>query len=442
MPPSLPRTEYTWTGDTAIACQQRGQHGPHLLFVPGLISHLEVANEWPTWAQFLDRLGSFTRLVTFDKRGQGLSDRIGIHPSPEERLDDIHAVVRMAGADHPYVLGFSEGGALAMLYAASFPDRVRGLILYGSMARFCAAPDYPYMWSHDAMLRSVKYWGTGGSLKSFAPSLEREPNGFTYWARLEREALSPGDYQRSLKANANIDVRAILPSIRVPTLVIHRATDAAVPVDNGRYLARHIPGAEYLELPSGEHLPIDGDAEPIIKAVARFVAADATALEPDRVLATVMFTDIVDSTARATRLGDRDWLALRARHDQVVARCMERYRGRRVHNTGDGILAVFDGPGRAISCARDLHRELSALDLAIRVALHTGEIELRGDEVGGIAVHIAARILALAGAGETMVSRVVTDLVVGALFDFVDRGQHALKGVDGSWQIYSLAGGG
>lgn len=440
MASALPKTEYAWSGDTAIAYQHRGEHGPHLVFVPGLISHLEIANEWPTWAQFLDRLGSFTRLVTFDKRGQGLSDHIGVHPSPEERLDDIHAVTKAVGADHPYVLGFSEGGALAMLFAASFPDRVRGLILYGSMARFCAAPDYPHMWTHEEMLRSVKYWGTGGSLKSFAPSLGREPNGFTYWARLERETLSPGDYHRSLKANANIDVRAVLPSIRVPTLVIHRATDAAVPVENGRYLARHIRGAEYLELPSGEHLPTDGDAEPIIAAIARFVAADASALEPDRVLATVLFTDIVDSTSRAAKLGDKEWLALRARHDQVVARCLERYRGRRVHSTGDGVLAVFDGPGRAIACARDLHRELAALDLPIRAALHTGEVEVRGDEVGGIAVHIAARILGLAGAGETLLSRVVTDLVVGARFAFVDRGQHALRGVEGSWQIYALGG--
>jgi len=441
MSTALPRTEYAWSGDTAIAYQQRGEHGPHLLFVPGLISHLEVANEWPTWAQFLDRLGSFSRLVTFDKRGQGLSDRIGVHPSLEERLDDIHAVTKAVRAERPYVLGFSEGGALAMLYAASFPDRVRGLILYGSMARFCAAPDYPHMWSHEAMLRSVQYWGSGGSLKSFAPSLGREPNGFPFWSRLERGALSPGDYQRSLKANANIDLRAILPSIRVPTLVLHRATDAAVPVENGRFLARQIPGAEYVELASGEHLPIGGDAEPIIAAVARFVAADAMALEPDRVLATVLFTDIVDSTARAARLGDKEWLALRARHDQVSARCLERYRGRRVHSTGDGILAVFDGPGRAIACARDLHRELAALDLPIRAALHTGEIEVRGEEVGGIAVHIAARILSLAGAGETLLSRVVTDLVVGARFNFADRGQHALKGVAGAWQIYALESG-
>lgn len=443
--PPLPETRFARAGDVSIAyqtmTQKAGTASLDLIVVPGMVSHVEFFHELPNYTRFLRRLSAFARVVTFDKRCQGLSDRVPGVPSLETRADDLDAVMSAIRSERAALLGFSEGASLSALYSATHPQRVSHLVLYGGFARFSNNSDFSLMFSPEALRTSAKYWGKGPSVKLFAPSLADDPDLKQMWAKGERLCVSPGAYRTMIDTNIEIDVRAILPQIRVPTLVMHRATDLAVPVANGRFLAGAIPGAKYIEYPAGDHMPFTGtDFEPLCGDIEEFITGlrAPPVADIERVLATVLFTDIVGSTQQLARMGDRAWRQLLDEHDRSAHRLIEQHRGRFVKNTGDGLLATFDGPARAIRCAQDLRSATTSLGIAIRAGLHTGEIELRGDDVGGVAVHVASRVLGTAGPDEVVVSRVLPDLVAGAGLSFAPRGPHKLKGLDGAWELFTV----
>jgi class 3 adenylate cyclase len=437
-----PQTRYAKSGDVYIAYQVVGDAPRDLLLVSGGIAHLEYLWEFPAFARFARRLASFSRLIRFDKRGTGLSDRVSGAATLEERMDDVRAVLNAVGSERAALVGVSEGGPMCALFAATHPTRTSALVLYGSVAKFTADEGYPWGWSpetFDQILEgAVAAWGQVDSpmLSFLAPSLAGDTRLREVWARLERHAGSPGAVAALMRMNAEIDVRNVLPTIRVPTLVVHRAGDTAVVVDQGRYLAKHIPAAKYVELPGADHLPIAGDSDAIVDAIEEFLTGTRKVEEPDRVLATVLFTDIVRSTEHAAELGDRRWLALLDEHHAVVRRELARFRGHEVKTTGDGFLATFDGPARAVRCARAILEEIKRLGLEARAGLHTGECEMVGDDVRGIAVHTAARVAAAAASGEVLVSSTVKDIVAGAGITFVERGTRALRGVPGRWRLF------
>lgn len=438
----LPETRYARSGNVSIAYQVMGDGPIDLIIIPGLLSHIEFFHELAGYTDFLRRLAAFARVISFDKRGQGLSDRVAGSPTLDERMDDLDAVMKALGISRAALLGYSEGAAMSALFSATYPERVSHLILYGGFARFTNTDDYSHMFPLEQMLRSVKYWGTGASAKAFAPSLVDNPEAIKTWAKGERLIVSPSAYQAMLETNALIDVRAILPQLRLPVLVLHNEADMAVPVANGRYLAAHIPGARYIEYPAGDHRPwAQKNIEAIIGDIEEFVTGrrEVVVDEIERVLATVLFTDIVDSTKQAVNLGDSNWHRLLDEHDQLARRTVEQHRGRLIKMTGDGILATFDGPGRAIKCAVALARDTARLGIRLRAGLHTGEVELRGEDIAGIAVNTAARIMSEARPCETLVSRVVTDLVAGAGVNFVPRGPCELKGLPGRWDLFAAS---
>jgi class 3 adenylate cyclase len=434
-----PETRYARSGDLRIAYQVVGNGPFDLVYVPGFTSNIDLFWEMPEWANFLSRLAAFSRLILFDKRGTGLSDRVAGIANLEERMDDVRAVMDAAGSQRAALLGVSEGGPMSLLFAATYPQRVQALVLYGSYAR------HPLLTLEDYLQERIglidRLWGTGDyALGRFLPTLPVDEEKRRTWGRLERQSASPAAAITILKMVAEIDARNILPAIRVPTLVIHRIGDGAIPVEAGRYLASNIAGAKYLELPGDNHAML---YEPemvgrIVGEVEEFLTGSRGVDEIDRVLATVMFTDIVDSTKRAAALGDRDWRALRERHDSAVRQFLARFRGHEVKNLGDGFLATFDGPARAIRCAAAISEAVRPLGIAVRTGLHTGEIELTADDVTGIAVHIAARVAAEAGAGETVVSSTVRDLVAGSGLRFEDRGIHALRGLPDNMHLYTV----
>ncbi|MEZ4382316.1 MAG: alpha/beta fold hydrolase [Nannocystaceae bacterium] len=436
-------TRYVENEGASIAYQVLGAGPVDLVVVPPIISHLEAARDLPGYAAYVARLASFARVILFDKRGSGLSDRRGGAPSLELRIEDLCAVMSAAGSRRAAILGISEGGPMACLFAATHPQRVTGLVLYGTFARFLRAPDYPLMLDRPGFERLVATtsarWGTGTSLDLFAPSLAGDPAAREAFARLERYSVSPSGLRELWRLVSELDVRDVLASIRAPTMVCHRSDDAVVDLAVGRDLAARIPGAQFCELPGRDHLPFFGD-DALPERVAEFITGSRHAARPaaQRVLASVLFTDIVDSTATATRLGDGAWRALLDEHDRRCRDRVEAAGGRVIKSTGDGVLALFDAPGRAVRCGRALIDELAAIDVAIRVGVHIGEVELRGDDVGGIAVHVAARIQAKAGRAEVWVSRTITDLVAGSGLRFVGRGEHELKGV-GTMALASLA---
>ncbi len=441
----IPETRYARSGDVSIAYEVFGDGPLDLVIVHGFFSHVETDWEWPPFAHLLRRLASFARVITFDKRGTGLSDPIEGAPTLEERMDDIRAVMDAAGSEQATVLGYSEGGPMSMLFSAAHPERVSALILYGSFARVLHAPDYPVGVSPDfaeAFLEGLRAnWPNPRPElgQMIWPSVVDDPS-FNHWmGRRARLGASPRMAVEIMRLNLQIDVRAILPEIRVPTLVLHREGDRFVPVAYGRFLAERIPEARYVELAGDDHSPFTGDVDALVDEVEEFLTG-ARGHDIDRVLATVLFTDIVDSTSQAAAAGDRDWRALLDRHDETVRREVERFRGRVVKTTGDGALATFDGPARAIRCARHLTDTLSRSGLRIRAGLHSGECELRGEDIAGVAVHIGARIGDLAAPGEVLVSGTVKDLVIGSGIDFSDRGTHELKGVPGRWPIFAVAG--
>jgi len=430
-----PVTSYARSGDLHIAYQVFGEGPLNLVIVPGFVSNIEHYWEEPDLARSLLRKASYARVVIFDKRGTGMSDRVAELPGLDQRMDDLRAVMDAVDIERAAVLGISEGGPLSALFAATHPERCQALVLYGGFARG----------SEERLVASLRYieidqaWGTGGSLSSFAPSRASDSALQSWWGRLERFGASPAAASALVRMNRQIDVSGIVPAIRVPTLVIHRTGDRRVPVDQGRFLAGHIPGARFVELPGIDHLHFVGDnAIEIDDLIEEFLTGARAPVTVDRVLATVLFTDIVGSTEKAAVLGDHRWRDLLDTHHATIRRNLARFRGREVKTTGDGILATFDGPARGVRCACTIADEIKPLGIQVRAGLHTGECEMIGDDIGGIAVHIGARVAALAGAGEVLVSSTVKDLVAGSGLRFGDRGSQALKGLPGEWRIFAV----
>ncbi len=449
MTPSVsdpPATRYASSGDASIAYQVVGDGPLDVVLVLGFATHLELQWELPAFARFFERVGSFARLIVFDKRGTGLSDPVAEVPTLEQRVDDVRSVMDAAGSERAALIGISEGGPMSVLYAATHPERVTALVLYGAMGRTTEAPDYPWAAPAEALRESAAefiapYWGqdSEGMVELFAPSLLGDRRAVEFNARLERSAASPAMVQQIFEMFLDIDVRAVLPTLHVPTLVLHRRGDRVVNRRAGEELAARIPGARYVELEGIDHVPWAGDSDAVLGEIEEFLTGARTFPEPDRVLATVMFTDIVGSTERATELGDARWRELLAEHDTVVRRELARFRGREVKSLGDGYLATFDGPARAIRCGAAIAEAARPLGLEVRTGLHTGEVELIGDDVGGIAVHIAARVGSLAGGGEVLCSSTVKDLVAGSGIPFEDRGARELKGIPDEWRLFAAA---
>lgn len=439
-----PQTRYARSGEYYIAYQVVGDGPIDLVYVPSWISQIEHYWEEPAVARYFQDLASFSRLIMFDRRGTGLSDPVARPSTLEEQMDDVVAVMDAAGSQIAAVYAQLEGGAMAAMFAATHPERTRALVLYEAMARTSWAPDYPWALRPEERERHVdvaRTWGDGARLLAFAPSAVSNLRLRNWLGRLERLAASPGTAAKQLAVIADIDVRAVLPAIQAPTLVLHRAGDQAVDIRHSRFLADHIPGARYVELPGNEALSIGSDADALLAEIEEFLTGARHAPYTERTLATVMFCDISDSTQQAAELGDRRWRQLLEALEGAVGRELDRFRGRAVKALGDGFLCTFDGPARAIRCAaaiRDGARE--QFGIGLRCGLHTGEIELIGsDDVGGIAVHISARVLASAAAGEVLVSGTVKDLVVGSGIDFEDRGEHELRGVPGRWRLWAVA---
>ncbi|MBI3161535.1 MAG: adenylate/guanylate cyclase domain-containing protein [Chloroflexi bacterium] len=439
-----PETRFAQSGDISIAYQIVGGGPLDLVVVPGFVSHLEQAWEEPAYARFLQRLASFSRLILFDKRATGLSERITGIPTLEQRMDDVRAVMDAAGSQRAALFGISEGGPMSVTFAATYPERVSALVLYGSIARGAWDSDYP--WGDkpedgqtEAWLEAWrKAWGSPYGIEDWAPSAAHDDRFRQWWAKYLRLSTSPGAIANIIRMNISIDVRAILPTIHVPTLILHRAGDRTVHVEQGRYLAEHIPGARFVELGGDDHLWWVGDSESLVNEIQGFLTGEQQTFEPDRVLATVLFTDIVNSTRRASQLGDRRWRDLLNGHNELIHKEIGRFHGRAIKSTGDGFLATFDGPARAIRCAFAIRDQIQQLGIEIRAGLHTGEIELMGDDVGGIAIHIAARVLEQARANTIWVSRTVKDLVVGSDFSFSEQGSFQFKGIPEEWRLFTV----
>lgn len=435
-------TRYADSDGVQIAYQVHGDGVLDLVLVPGFVSQVELLWEEPQVARFLRRLTSFARLAIFDKRGQGLSDRTGRPPTLEESMDDLGAVVEAAGFDRPALFGISEGGPMSTLYAATYPGRVSGLILFGTFARMLQAPGFAPGIGDEQLTRWGEVvrrdWGGAVGVNVWAPSRLGDHEFERWWARLLRQGTSPSGAIALMDLYREMDVRAILPAIDVPTLVLHRAGDRMIAAAQGRYLAERIPGARYVELPGEDHLPFAGDLDAMLDEVEEFLVGSRNASESERALATILFTDIVGSTEKAAALGDRRWRALLERHDAAVRHQLSLHRGREVKTMGDGFLATFDGPARAIRCASAVREEVAGLGIEVRAGIHTGEVELIGEDVGGMAVNIGARIGALAEPGEVLVSSTVRELVVGSGLEFEERGVEKLKGAPGEWRLFAI----
>jgi pimeloyl-ACP methyl ester carboxylesterase len=408
----------------------------------GWVSNIEVFWEEPTLARFLTRLASFSRLILFDKRGTGLSDRVTDMPSLEVRMDDVRVVMDAVDSERAALFGVSEGGPMSALFSATYPSRVSALVMHGGFPRRIRTPDFP--WGPTEQERRAwieqmrREWGGTFGLASRAPSMVGDERFSRWWGRLLRMGASPAAVMALVAMNDEIDIRHILPAIHVPTLLLHSMRDATIPIGASRYMAERIPGARLVELPSADHLPWLSDAEAVLGEIEEFVTGARRSVEPDRVLATVLFTDIVGATEKATVLGDRRWRDLLDGHNLVVRRELARFRGREIKTAGDGFFAAFDGPARGVRCACAVSQEIQSLGLEVRAGLHTGECEIMGDDMGGIAVHIGARIAALAAPGEVLVSSTVKDLVAGSGLSFRDHGVALLKGVPGEWRLFSV----
>ena len=429
---------YARNGDVHIAYQVVGDGPIDLVYTPGIWSNLEVMWEWPAWREYLLRLASFSRLVLFDMRGVGLSDRGDRPPILELQADDLGAVMDAAGCESAAVFGGARGSAMTMLFAAQYPERVRALVLYAPVARTVRAADWPYGRTeeeHRAFFsRFVEEMGTAKNLDLQGPSGDERFS--RWWARFERLVASPGAYRELAEILTELDVREVLPLVRVPTLVLHRSGDRILPVEQGRAVAERIAGARYVELAGDDHIPWMGDWEPLVDEVAEFLTGARPAHLADRVLATVLFTDIVQSTERIAALGDRRWRELLGEHRSLVRRALGAHRGVERDTAGDGFMATFDGPARAIRCAQAVVSESQrSLGVEVRAGVHTGECEVLEDGLTGLAVHIAARIAGTAGAGEVRVSSTVRDLVAGSGIAFADLGMWRLKGIDEEWRL-------
>jgi class 3 adenylate cyclase len=439
-----PPTRYAKSDEVSIAYQVVGDGPIDLVLVQGFATHLDMQWEAPPMARFFERLASFSRLVLFDKRGTGLSDPVSDVPTLEQRVDDVRAVLDGCASERAALFGVSEGGPMSVLFAAAHPGRVSALILHGAMGRTTEAPDYPWGSPADALRESAAefiapYWGreARGTVELFAPSMADDPWAVELVERLERSAASPAMVWKIFEMFLDIDVRAILPTINVPTLILHRRGDRVVNWRAGRELASQIPGARYVELPGIDHLPWAGDPDAVLGEVEEFLTGTRSAPETDRALVTVMFTDLVGSTERAAAVGDARWRDLLAEHQASVRRELARFRGHEVKTLGDGFLATFDGPARAIRCAHAIATDARSHGLEVRIGLHTGEVELLGHDVGGIAVHIAARVADVAAAGEVLVSSTTKELVAGSGLRFVEHGTQQLKGISDEWRLFA-----
>jgi pimeloyl-ACP methyl ester carboxylesterase len=441
----VPETRYAKSGNVHIAYQVTGQGPVDLVFVHGWISHIEHLWEEPSVARFLGRLASFSRLILLDKRGTGLSDPVPLDqlPTLDERMDDVRAVMDAAGSERAALLGTSEAGALNLLFAATYPERTAALVLLNSYARLAWSEDYPCgirPADAEGLLQAIEEgWGKGVAFEALVASQSDNHSMRNWWARYQRLAASPGAAVTLLRRAFDTDARAVLPTIRVPTLILHRAGDPFTGIEHGRYLAERIPGAKYVELSGHDHLFFAEDSEQLGAEIQEFLTGAREASEPDRVLATVLFADLVHSTEHAAKLGDRRWRDVLDAYYGVVRAELARFRGRELDTAGDGVFASFDGPARAIRCADAIATAVPRLGIDIRVGLHTGECEVIGAKVGGIAVHIGARVAALARSNEVLVSSTVKDLVAGSGLRFDDRGVHTLKGVPGEWRLYAVA---
>ena len=439
----VPRTEYARSGDVHIAYQVVGEGPLDLVYVPGWVSNVELMWEEPRSASFLERLASFSRLILFDKRGTGLSDPVPDPdlPTLEQRMDDVRAVMDAVGSERAALFGHSEGGNMAFLFAASHPDRTVAVVTFGVFAKRLWSEDYPWAPTPEERERYIedveRMWGSEANLAMLTSSAENDPAFARWLSSYLRQGASPRAAASLARMNTFIDVRNVLPTIRVPTLVMHRIGDEEASVEEGRYIASQIPDARFVELAGADHFMFLENADVVLDEIEEFLTGVRRGPEPDRVLATVLFTDIVGSTERAADLGDRAWSDLLGRHHALVRGNLEAHRGREVDTAGDGFLATFDGPARAVRCAQASVRDLSELGLPIRAGIHTGEVETGGDAVRGIAVHIGARIASLAAAGEVLVSRTVRDLVAGSGLAFEGRGEHELKGVPDRWELFA-----
>ena len=439
-----PETNYARSGDIHIAYQTLGAANRDLVYLAGIFSHIELQWENPHYERFLTRLASFARLIMLDMRGVGLSDRADHLPLLEDQMDDLTAVLDRVGAAKTAILGVSQAGPMAILYAASFPQRVDALILYGAYASSRRRVDYPWgrdpEWTTKYFAQLEQRWGQGTFLEQIAPSLTGDETFQQWWGRFERYSSSPGNVLAYARAHIDDDVRDLLKAVSVPTLVIQRSGDTYRGAGQGKYIADGIPGARYVELPGRDHLPYVGDSDEIVDEVEEFLTGTRSGAELDRVLATVLFTDIVDSTGKAAELGDSRWQRVLSNHNQIINTQLSKHRGRLIGTTGDGALALFDGPARAIRCALAIRDDVHKLELRIRAGLHTGEVEVGGNDVSGLAVHIGARIAALAEPDEVLASRTVKDLVAGSGIEFLERGSQELKGVPDRWVVFSVSG--
>lgn len=438
----VPETRYAKSGKAHIAYQVLGDAAIDLVLLGGFFSHIEAQWDEPSYARFLERLASFTRLIMLDQRGTGLSDRVGRLPTLEQQMEDVLSVMEAVGSERAALFCVAQGGPLGVLIAAAHPGRASALLLWASYARLLKDDDYP--WGRDEtsyrrLMRTLEStWGSGGYLDLLAPSVAEEPAFRRWWAKFERHIHSPGSLLAFLRLQAGVDVRAVLPTVQTPTLVFQRSGDVYRDSGNSRYLAETIPGATHVELPGHDHLPFVGDQDAVLDEIQEFLTGIRRGPIPDRVLATVMFTDVVGSTARAAHIGDQSWRDLLERHHTLIRKELDRFRGREIDTTGDGFLATFDGPARAARCAQAICAEIRSLGLEVRAGLHTGEIELVGDDIRGLAVHIGARVMSFAEPGEVLASATVKDLTFGSGIEFEDRGTHVLKGVPGDWRLFAV----
>jgi class 3 adenylate cyclase len=439
----MPRTNFARSGDVDVAYQVTGDGPIDLVYVEGALTHLDIAWELPAYRRYVERLAEFARVVRFDKRGMGMSDRVARATTLEERMDDIRAVLDAVGSHRAVLMGESEGGPLSMLFAAAHPDRTAALVLQGAEVRELIDDDWPWGEStpdefEAALAVLPDRWGLGRGIEWIAPSVGENRWAREWLGRLHVNSQTPSGAAAFMRMAFGIDVRDVVPTIAVPTLVLHAAGDRVCHVENGRYLARTIPGATYVELPGSDHVRWF-DPDRALAEVREFLTGSREAANPDRVLATILFTDIVESTRHAAALGDRRWRELVETHHAAVRRELARYRGTEIDTAGDGFLITFDGPARAIRCAAAIIDALRPAGLEIRAGVHTGEVELLDRNVAGLAVHVGARISALAASGQILVSSTVRDLVAGSGILFEDRGSHELKGVPGMWRVFAVS---
>ena len=441
-----PETHYAKSGNVHIAYQVTGDGPIDLVFVPGFVSHVEANWQSPNRAKFFNRLASFSRLILFDKRGTGLSDRSSQLFTLEQRMDDVRAVMDAVGSERAALFGISEGGPMSILFAATYPDRTEALVMYGTYAKRAWAEDHPFGWKDEAWSRFFAnvedHWGRpdGLDLNVWAPSVADDDHARQQVAAYMRAAASPGAVNAVMQMNREIDVRNVLPTVRVPTLIAHRTGDRNISIDQARYMAGQMPNAKLLELPGEDHMLWFGDTDMLLGEIEEFLTGARQEPEPDRILATVLFTDIVNSTLHAVEMGDRKWRDLLAQHHRLIRSELTRYRGREIDTAGDGFFATFDGPARAIRCAEAIRNSVTQLGVTIRLGLHTGECEVIDEKVTGIAVHIGSRVMNHAAPGEVLVTSTVKDLVAGSGIDFIDRGVVELKGVPGEWRVFGVAG--